>query len=485
MNYFRMFMTLVFVCLFVSSLGFASAQDDRVLTIWTYWMDEEEAHFRAVLDRFIEKYEEEGISYELIPMPYDELWTRVRSAIETGAEPLPDAIIGDEGLSILCLGSGVLQPLEAFDLNPENYPAELLTLLTAGVEDEDVWYGLPLNVNIESLVWYNPETFPFDTPPETYEQFANEYLPNIGMGALSLSLANNSSFASNVLQTILVNTPIDLENWLASTVPQLSASLNDDEGAFSYLFQMSGPQLLGEYTLQLAEGYTPWDDEPVVSAWQTFLTWVQDYSLGIDTTLSDDEFAAVNHFVAGESFMTITGSYYEPYFQSSGTAYDYFTLQDGARPLVVSPEYLYAFNTNPETAQFFQFLDSAEGAVSWVDVGAAYPGSRLFLNPHQAAVAQTAEDYGEESVRSRLASELNTAPAFTQPYSSLLLPEVEREQFSALVELASQDRSQDVIKSRLMGVQQVSALAFTTTCCTNPNYPRRRPSCKKWTNCQV
>lgn len=480
MNLFKTVVKLLFVCLLVSSVGFSAAQDsDGVLTIWSYWMGAEEAHFRAVLEQFSQNY---GIDYELLIIPYNELSDRLGTAIAVG-ETLPDAIvIGDEALSILCLGYGILQPLEAFELNPDNYPAELRTFYTAGVEDEDVWYGLPLNVSVEGLVWYNPDTFPFEAPPETYDQFVNEYLPNIGMGALSLSLANNSFFASNALQAILLNTPIDLENWLANTAPMLSANLNDDEGVFSYLYDMNESQLLGEYTVQLAEGYTPWDDESVVTAWETFLTWVQDYSLGVDTTLSDDRTAAVNRFVTGEALMTIAGSYYEPFFQSSGIAYDFFTLQSSneAQPLVVATDSLYAFNTDPETAQFFQFLDN-EGAAIWVETGSEFPESRLFLNPHQAALAMTQEIYGTDSVRGRLASEVQNAPAFAQRYISLLLPEVEQEQFSALVELASQDRNRETIENRLSLVQERSFAANQSFCCLWQ--PRRRWTCKRWTNC--
>ncbi|NLE22072.1 MAG: extracellular solute-binding protein [Actinobacteria bacterium] len=336
------------------------------VSVMAVWSGDEQASFQAVIDGFNELYPNVNVEYTGAG---DQLPTVLSTAVQGGSPPSV-AAVAQPGLMRDFVNQGVLKPLDfASDVINENYSPSTIEVGTV----DDTLYGLLFKGANKSTVWYNVPAFEDAgvTPPTTWDELLQgaETLNASGVKAYSIGGADGWTL-TDLFENIYLRTagPDLYDQLTAHDIPWT------DDSVTTALEAMA--QVLGD-TGNIAGGTS--------GALQT------DFPKSVSQVFSDPPAAAMvfeGDFVQGEILNSTDA---EP--ETGFNQFAFPAINDSPPSVVGGGDMIIAFDDDPATQAFVQYLATPEASEIWASRGGfSSPNTKVDTSVYPDSIAQaTAE----------------------------------------------------------------------------------------------
>jgi alpha-glucoside transport system substrate-binding protein len=306
---------------------------------------------QAVIDAFKEQYPEAEIQQEGSPSFEEQALTRVE-----GGSPPEMMLIPQPGLMKDFFDRGAALPLDFLDraaLEEEYVPG----VLQAGTL-EDQLVGLPVRLQVKSLVWYLPQVFEENgyEVPETWEDMValtDQIRTDLGgQGTSPWCVGIEDSTATGWALT----------DWIEDVMLRLNGGEAYDEWV-GHALEFQSP----EVTAAFEEVGNLWFPEGNVLGGPQNI--VQTSFSAAPEPMFEDPPACLMHRQAG----FVQGIF--PEDLQFGTDYDFFPLPPieagtGENAVLTAGDLLVAFEDNPVVQAFAEFVATTEAQEAWAESGA-------------------------------------------------------------------------------------------------------------------
>jgi len=325
------------------------------------WTGDEQASFQAVIDGFTKLYPNVTVEYTSAG---DQLPTVLSTAVQ-GGNPPSVAFVAQPGLMRDFVDQGVLKPLDfASDVINENFSPSTIEVGTV----DDTLYGLLFKAANKSTVWYNVPAFEDAgvTPPATWDELLQsaETLNASGVKAYSIGGADGWTLTDLFENIYLRTAGADLYDQLTThDIPWTDASVTTALEAMAQVFSDTG---------NIAGGAS--------GALQT------DFPKSVTQVYKDPPAAAMvieGDFVQGE-ILNSTDAQPDTGFNQ----FAFPSVNDSPASVVVAGDSVIAFNDDPATQAFIEYLATPEASEIWASRGGfASPNVNVDTSVYPDAIA--------------------------------------------------------------------------------------------------
>ena len=332
------------------------------VSVMAVWTGEEQASFQAVIDGFTALYPDVTVEYTSAG---DQLPTVLSTAVQ-GGNPPSVAAVAQPGLMRDFVNQGVLKPLDfASDVINENFSASTIEVGTV----DDALYGLLFKGANKSTVWYNVPAFEDAgvTPPTTWDELlqAAETLNASGVRAYSIGGADGWTLTDLFENIYLRTAGADLYDQLtAHDIPWTDDSVTVALEAMAQVFSDTG---------NIAGG--------TAGALQT------DFPKSVTQVYTDPPAAAMvfeGDFVQGEILNSTDA---EP--ETGFNQFAFPSVNDSPASVVGGGDMIIAFNDDPATQAFVEYLATPEASEIWASRGGfSSPNINVDTSVYPDAISQ-------------------------------------------------------------------------------------------------
>jgi len=248
----------------------------------------------------------------------------------------------------------------------EQYQDDLITMDELGVDESnypefwkgfvtfnDRWLALPVKADVKTIIWYNPAIF---------EEYGYE-VPTTwdDLDALVEQMKEDGA-ADGIVPWSMGMESGDATGWTGSDFIQ------------DIMLAQQGP----DYVNSIISGDTPYNDEGVMQAYETYGKWAADeaYTVGgADGTLNTGFLDAIFKPFADppEAFMVKQSGFAGAEIQKQfpdleyGVDYDFFGVP-GAQGVQGGADWMMAFSDSGAVKAIFAYLSSTAGGAKWAEV---------------------------------------------------------------------------------------------------------------------
>ena len=332
------------------------------VSVMAVWTGEEQASFQAVIDGFTELYPDVTVNYTSAG---DQLPTVLSTAVQ-GGNPPSVAAVAQPGLMRDFVNQGVLKPLDfATDVIDENYSPSTIEVGTV----DGTLYGLLFKAANKSTVWYNVPAFEDAgvTPPATWDELLQgaETLRASGVKAYSIAGADGWTL-TDLFENIYLRTagPDLYDQLTAHDIPWTDDSVTTALEAMAQVFSD---------TRNIAGG--------TAGALQT------DFPKSVTQVYTDPPAAAMvfeGDFVPGE-ILNSTDAEAETGFNQ----FAFPSVDDSPSSVVGGGDMVIAFDDDPATQAFVEYLATPEASEIWASRGGfSSPNVNVDTGVYPDAIAQ-------------------------------------------------------------------------------------------------
>jgi ABC-type Fe3+ transport system substrate-binding protein len=332
------------------------------VSVMAVWTGEEQASFQAVIDEFTKLYPNVTVSYTSAG---DQLPTVLSTAVQ-GGNPPSVAAVAQPGLMSDFVDQGVLKPLDfASEEISANYSPSTIEVGTV----DDTQYGLLFKAANKSTVWYNVPAFEDAgvTPPTTWDELLQsaETLNASGVKAYSIGGADGWTL-TDLFENIYLRTagPDLYDQLTAHDIPWTDDSVTVALEAMAQVFSD---------TDNIAGG--------AAGALQT------DFPKSVTQVYTDPPAAAMvfeGDFVQGE-ILNSTDAQPETGFNQ----FAFPSVNDSPASVVGAGDTIIAFNDDPATQAFVEYLATPEASEIWASRGGfSSPNVNVDTSVYPDAISQ-------------------------------------------------------------------------------------------------
>lgn len=308
------------------------AQSGDTITMLYQWSGTEEEQLNQILQPLVD-------ACGIVIQPES---TRDQALLDTRVQAGTPPDIAFWNVSQLVQYQEDLIPMDELGADPDSYQEFFRTPGTI----EGRWLGLPVKADIKTIIWYSPVVFEANgyTVPTTWEELDALVEQMVADGNVPWSLGMESG---------------DATGWTGSDFIQ------------DILLVQQGP----DYVNSLIAGETPYNDEGVAQAYETYGKWARDpkYTVGgAEGTLSMPFLEAIYQpFADPPAAMMVkqsgfAGAEIRKQFPDleQGTDYDFFVVP-GAQGLQGGADWMMAFSDSNAVKALVTYLSSEIGGTNW------------------------------------------------------------------------------------------------------------------------
>lgn len=332
------------------------------VSVMAVWTGDEQASFQAVIDGFTKLYPNVTVEYTSAG---DQLPTVLSTAVQ-GGNPPSVAAVAQPGLMRDFVDQGVLKPLDfAADVITENFSTSTIEVGTV----DDTLYGLLFKGANKSTVWYNVQAFEDAgvTPPTTWDELLQgaETLNASGVKAYSIGGADGWTL-TDLFENIYLRTagPDLYDQLTAHDIPWTDASVTTALEAMAQIFSDTG---------NIAGGAS--------GALQT------DFPKSVTQVFKDPPAAAMvfeGDFVQGEILNSTDA---EP--ETGFNQFAFPSVNDSPASVVGGGDMIIAFDDDPATQAFVEYLATPEASEIWASRGGfSSPNVNVDTSVYPDSIAQ-------------------------------------------------------------------------------------------------
>jgi alpha-glucoside transport system substrate-binding protein len=320
----------------VGDIDCMGAQSGDTITLLYQWSGAEEERLNQILQPLVE-------ACGIVIQPES---TRDQALLDTRVQAGTPPDIAFWNVTQLAQYQDQLIPMDELGASQDQY---IPGATDPGVIDGK-WVGLPVKSDIKTIIWYSPVVFEEKgyEVPTTWEELDALVEEMVANGDVPWSMGMESG---------------DATGWTGSDFIQ------------DILLVQQGP----EYVMSLIDGSTPYNDEGVMQAYETYGKWATDpkYTVGgAQGTLSTPFLEAIYKPFADppEAMMVkqsgFAGGEVQKQFPDLqfGTDYDFFVVP-GAKGLQGGSDWMMAFNDTPAVRALVSYLASDVGGENWAAAG--------------------------------------------------------------------------------------------------------------------
>jgi ABC-type molybdate transport system substrate-binding protein len=332
------------------------------VSVMAVWSGEEQASFQAVIDGFTKLYPNVTVKYTGAG---DQLPTVLSTAVQ-GGNPPSLAAVAQPGLMRDFVNQGVLKPLDfASDVINENFSASTIEVGTV----DDTLYGMLFKASNKSTVWYNVPAWEDAgvTPPTTWDELLQgaETLNASGVKAYSIGGADGWTLTDLFENIYLRTAGADMYDQLtAHDIPWTDDSVTVALEAMAQVFSDTG---------NIAGGAS--------GALET------DFPKSVTQVYTDPPAAAMvfeGDFVQGEILNSTDA---EP--ETGFNQFTFPSVNDSPPSVVSSGDLIIAFNDDPATQAFVEYLATPEASEIWASRGGfSSPNINVDTSVYPDAISQ-------------------------------------------------------------------------------------------------
>ena len=332
------------------------------VSVMAVWTGDEQASFQAVIDGFTKLYPDVTVEYTSAG---DQLPTVLSTAVQ-GGNPPSVAAVAQPGLMRDFVDQGVLKPLDfASDVVNENFSPSTIEVGTV----DGALYGLLFKAANKSTVWYNVPAFEDAgvTPPTTWDELLQgaETLKASGVKAYSIGGADGWTL-TDLFENIYLRTagPDLYDQLTAHDIPWTDASVTTALETMAQVFSD---------TDNIAGGTS--------GALQT------DFPKSVTQVYKDPPAAAMvfeGDFVQGEILNSTDA---EP--ETGFNQFTFPSVNDSPASVVGAGDTIIAFNDDPATQAFVEYLATPEASEIWASRGGfSSPNINVDTSVYPDAISQ-------------------------------------------------------------------------------------------------
>jgi multiple sugar transport system substrate-binding protein len=341
--------------------GAATASSEPItVTFWNGFTGPDRPTLEQLVDEFNES--QDAITIEMEISPWDQFFQRLLPSL--ASDEGPDLVAMDTAQLPQYIARGAFRELDDYYADPSTESDALVQAAVDATKWDGVTYGVPMNFTTLLLYW-NKDLFEEagldpETPPATWDEFADAAVKLTGDGQYGLAIADNNTIP---MWPILL--------W------GNGGGVVSDDGTTSLLDAPETIEAL-EYWggLVMDEGISP---------------------IGLAGADAD------NLFQTGRAAMEIVGPWMTTGFTEAGLNFDVAPPPEGpAGPVTLGTSVAFAINAQSDDAtaeaakEFIKFWNSTDSQITWA-LGSGFPPTRTDVPPEALQENPFTVDFGEHS----------------------------------------------------------------------------------------
>jgi multiple sugar transport system substrate-binding protein len=368
--------------------GAATASSEpTTVTFWNGFTGPDRPALEQLVDEFNES--QDAVRIEMEISPWDQFFQRLLPSL--ASDEGPDLVAMDTAQLPQYIARGAFRPLDDYYEDPSTESDALVQAAVDATKWDDVAYGVPMNFTTLLLYW-NKDLFEAagldpETPPATWEEFADAAVALTGDGQYGLAIADNNTVP---MWPILL--------W------GNGGGVVSDDGTTSLLDAPETIEAL-EYWggLVVDEGISP---------------------IGLAGADAD------NLFQTGRAAMEIVGPWMTTGFTEAGLNFGVAPPPAGpAGPVTLGTSVAFAINAQSDDAtaeaakEFIKFWNSTDSQITWA-LGSGFPPSRTDIPADALQENPYTVDFGAPSDIAKFY--LTNVQNFTEVNSNIFEPTLQR-----------------------------------------------------------